>query len=209
MSSTNEVDAAPGRRERKKLANRDAMQAAALDLFAERGFDATTVEDICAVADVAPSTFFRHFPSKEDVVLAGLSERLDDLLAAMAAQPVGVDVAAFVLGAVSDWRDQRRPAEQLRSEARLIAAEPALQHHLGRMLLELEPPVADLLESRFPDADPLDVQLAAAWFATSLRVVIREWSEQAEGVDVFDAGVRAILRLTELLSVSLGPPTAD
>lgn len=209
MSSTNEVDAAPGRRERKKLANRDAMQAAALDLFAERGFDATTVEDICAVADVAPSTFFRHFPSKEDVVLAGLSERLDDLLAAMAAQPVGVDVAAFVLGAVSDWRDQRRPAEQLRSEANLIAIEPALQHHLGRMLVELEAPVADLLVTRFPHADPLDVQLGAAWFATAIRVVIREWSSEPAEVDVFDTGVRAVLRLTELLSVSLGPPTAD
>jgi hypothetical protein len=40
-------------------------------------------------------------------------------------------------------------------------------------------------------------------------VVIREWSSEPAEVDVFDTGVRAVLRLTELLSVSLGPPTAD
>ena len=207
MSTTNdEVDRLPGRRERKKQANRDAMQVAAMGLFAEQGFEATTVEAICVRADVAPSTFFRHFPTKEDAVLLGLRERLDDLLANMDAQPAGVDVATFVLGAVSDWRDDRRPSSQLRAEARLIAAEPALQHHLGRMLVELEAPVAARFRTRYPDAAPLDVSLGAAWFAAAVRVVIREWSAEASDGDVFDTGVRAILRLSELLGVTLGPP---
>ncbi len=207
MSTTSDqVDGPAGRRERKKLANRDAMQVAAVELFVESGFEATTVEAICDRADVAPSTFFRHFPTKEDAVLLGLRERLDDLLVNMDAQPAGADAADFILGAVSDWRDDRRPADQLRTEARLIAAEPALQHHLSRMLVDLEAPIAQRLLARFPEADPLDVDLGAAWFAAAMRVVIRDWSAEADDRDVFDTGVRAILRLTELLSMSLGPP---
>jgi AcrR family transcriptional regulator len=86
--------ARPGLRERKKARTRAAIREHALLLFREQGYAATTVEQIAAAAEVSPATFFRYYPTKEDVVLQ------DDFdiftLEALEAQPPGLSpVAAF------------------------------------------------------------------------------------------------------------------
>ncbi len=74
-----------GLRERKKAKTKAAIQHHALRLFAQQGYHATTVEQIAEVVEISPSTFFRYFPTKEDVVLY---DDLDPLfIAAFEAQP--------------------------------------------------------------------------------------------------------------------------
>ncbi|HEX6869886.1 MAG TPA: TetR family transcriptional regulator [Micromonosporaceae bacterium] len=68
----------PGLRERKKRKTRWAIQDHALRLFAEQGYEATTVDQIAAAAEISPSTFFRYFKTKEDLVV---EDEYDALLA--------------------------------------------------------------------------------------------------------------------------------
>jgi AcrR family transcriptional regulator len=80
--------ARPGLRERKKTKTRAAIREHALRLFREQGYEATTVEQIAEAAEVSHSTFFRYFPTKEDVVLQDDMELI--WIDALRAQPPGM-----------------------------------------------------------------------------------------------------------------------
>jgi AcrR family transcriptional regulator len=90
-----------GLRERKKLQTREQITEAAIRLFAGRGFDGTTVDDIAEAADVSRRTFFRYFARKEDVVLAWKQEAADELRQALAARPVQEAPLHAVQGAIA------------------------------------------------------------------------------------------------------------
>jgi AcrR family transcriptional regulator len=105
MTDMTEVPASVGGlRERKKARTRAAIRQHALRLFREHGYDATTIEQISAAAEVSPATFFRYFPTKEDVVLQ------DDFdvvtLEALQAQPRDLSPIAAFRGAAAAARAQ-------------------------------------------------------------------------------------------------------
>jgi AcrR family transcriptional regulator len=86
-----------GLRERKKARTRASIREHALRLFREQGYQATTVEQIAAAAEVSPSTFFRYFPTKEDVVL---QDDMDIRMAeAVERQPAGLTPLAALRAA--------------------------------------------------------------------------------------------------------------
>src|ERR1700677_5219167 len=92
-----------GLRERKKARTRASLREHALRLFREQGYQATTVEQIAAAAEVSPSTFFRYFPTKEDVVL---QDDMDTrMVEAFDRQPADLTPLAAVRGAMREaWR---------------------------------------------------------------------------------------------------------
>jgi AcrR family transcriptional regulator len=89
-----------GLRERKKARTRASLREHALRLFREQGYQATTVEQIAAAAEVSPSTFFRYFPTKEDLVL---QDDMDDrMMEAIEQQPSGVGPIAAMRAAMRE-----------------------------------------------------------------------------------------------------------
>ncbi|MGW7594849.1 TetR/AcrR family transcriptional regulator, partial [Streptomyces rubiginosohelvolus] len=70
----------PGARELARRALKAQVREMALDLFLENGYEQTTIDDICAVAGISRSTFFRSFPSKEDVFVSTTSAAPEELL---------------------------------------------------------------------------------------------------------------------------------
>jgi AcrR family transcriptional regulator len=90
-----------GLRERKKLQTREQITEAAIALFADRGFEGTTVDDIAAAANVSRRTFFRYYARKEDVILAWKEETAEELRRALAARPAGEAPLQAVQGALT------------------------------------------------------------------------------------------------------------
>jgi len=124
----------PGLRERKKARTRAAIREHALRLFREKGYDDTTVEQIAEAAEVSPSTFFRYFPTKEDVVL---QDDLDLLwLEAIQDQPPEMSPIAAMRAGVHASFARMGEAEwaQMRQMTELAMTVPAVR---ARMLAEL------------------------------------------------------------------------
>jgi len=93
-------DSPGGLRERKKARTRASLREHALRLFREQGYHATTVEQIAAAAEVSPSTFFRYFPTKEDLVL---QDDMDTrMIEALERQPAGLGPVAAARAAARE-----------------------------------------------------------------------------------------------------------
>lgn len=124
----------PGLRERKKAKTRAAVQRHALRLFRAQGYEATTINQIAEAAEISPSTFFRYFPTKEDVVLY---DAIDPVaFAAFAAQPPEVSPIEALRRALREVLAAMSPEEieEQRERGKLIFAVPELR---TRMLVEV------------------------------------------------------------------------
>jgi len=121
-----------GLRARKKRAAREAIAATARRLFAERGFDAVTVAEIAAAADVSEKTVFNHFPTKEDLAFADRERGLVQLVADIRERPPDtpvLDVFRALTATVIDVLVARGD-EELLTAAKIIRSSPTLQERL-------------------------------------------------------------------------------
>jgi AcrR family transcriptional regulator len=172
-------------RERKKAKTRDTIRRQALRLFREQGYEATTVEQIAAAAEVSPSTFFRYFPTKEDVILADDYDPL--LFAAFQAQPPEVPPIAAVRNALREVFAHLSADEwaQERERFTLIRSVPQLQSRTLEEVVRSVRLLAELVAKRVgrrPD------ELVVRTFAGALIGVVLStwvtWSEDS-GTDYY------------------------
>jgi AcrR family transcriptional regulator len=169
-----------GLRERKKARTREALQEAAMERFSRQGFDATTVEEIAEACEVSPRTFFRYFPTKEDVLFADASARRERLLAAIAERPLDepafVALRASMRALAADYRDDRAA---LVARSRIVAASPHLQAYKAEHQGGWETDVVDVLERRarvhHEAVARTELVLVTAVTTAALRVALDTW----------------------------------
>jgi AcrR family transcriptional regulator len=151
-------------RQRKKAETRDRLRASALRLFAEQGYDATTVEQIAAAAGVSHMTFFRYFPAKEDVALA---DNYDPVIAALLGRtPAGWPLARRIRTALLDGLEQIYGADRdaLLAQSKLIVSTPVLRERLWADQMATQECILEALgpEPGFGDRVVVAACLAAA-----------------------------------------------
>ncbi len=171
-----------GLRERKKQRTREAIIEAALRLFAERGFERTTVADIAAAADIAPRTFFGYFAAKEDVVFhdfdavyASLQQRLTERLPGETA----IDAMRAWIAALLSQTDFDDPREILTRQ--LIRDTPALREHDRALMSRFEAALGDAVASDLgPGQGPLRPRMVAAAAGAALSMLEAFYDDKVE-----------------------------
>lgn len=161
-----------GRRER----TRARLVDCALDLFERQGFEQTTVAQIADAAGVTQMTVFRHFPTKDSLVV---DDPYDPVVAAsVALQPRGLaPLVRAVAGVREAWLRLPEPASQtVRRRVRIAAATASLRGAIAANNAATEAILADQLVT--DGADPLQARVAAAAVLAGITAALLEWSQR-------------------------------
>ena len=168
-----------GLRELKKARTRQEIQRQALLLFQRQGYAATTVEQIAAAAEVSPSTFFRYFATKEDVVV--YDDYDPKFVAALLRQPKELAPLAAMRAAIrevfSDVSEEQRGLEYERG--RLINTEPVLRAHSFNTTLSSLELLAGAVAERV-GRDPRDLEVRN-FIGAIIGTMFTTWQVISEG----------------------------
>lgn len=190
----------PGLRERKKQKTRSAIQREAMRLFQEQGYDATTVEQIAEAAEVSQSTFFRYFPTKEDVVLL---DDYDPILARMIAErPVDEPPVAAIRGAMLEaMRFVFAEDEKLvKDRIEFMLSVPAIRARMFEQSAETQELFCAVLGERTGrEPDSFEVRVAAGAIFGALTAAVMYWAQHPDasldelagrGLELVESGLR-------------------
>jgi AcrR family transcriptional regulator len=161
-----------GLRERKKEQTKRAIEEAAFRLFAERGFQATTVADIADAADVAPRTFFAYFPSKEDVLFADFDDTFDAVAARLRGRPPGESTFDALRASIADQLPDLDADEHEALRHRLSCEHQSISAHERYLMARFEALIAESVATDLGDA-PTDLRprmIAAAAIAALMAM---------------------------------------
>jgi AcrR family transcriptional regulator len=168
------MEATPGLRERKKQRTRERIVEAAFELFAERGFDGTTIADIAEAAEIAPRTFFSYFPSKDDVVFYDFEETQATIASWLQNREPGTNAIDALRAGIASGVEEIGPGDprekQLRK--RLMRENESLaahsEHLKGKLADLLGEAVAEDLGDEPSDLRP---RLVAAAFLAAIGLI--------------------------------------
>jgi AcrR family transcriptional regulator len=186
-------------RERKKVRTRDAIVTAALDLFTERGYEATTVEMIAEAAEVSPATVFRYFAGKDDIVFSERDRRLPVLAAALRDRPASEsDLVAAGRALQQVFADPDAEA-RIRRQTRALVSSVVLRGKAEEVLGAWQETIRQALVARGPaDRSDPEARVRAALVMTGFRVALEDWlaGKHADLEQSIDSTMRVMARVT-------------
>lgn len=197
----------PGLRERKKIKTRRAIRAAAYGLIREQGYDATTIEQIAERAEVSPSTVFRYFPVKEDIVLTDEYDAvlLEHLRARPADEPPMESLRSVIRTAVGLALAEEPEVTRLRTA--LMAEVPAVRARMTENASATGRLLCHALAGRTGlPADALEVRVFATSLMGGLMEASLHWAETGFEADLTDLVDRAFDVLEHGLPAARGNP---
>jgi AcrR family transcriptional regulator len=164
----------PGLRERKKQRTRESIASSALELFAQRGYHATTVADIAAAADVSERTVFTYFPTKEDILFSDHAVFRERLTAALASRPDGASALDTLREFVVDNLSAIDESSRIRWD--IVSHDDHLLSHQRARQVELGDTIAgavadDLRDESGEDADDFRLQLVTSTVVAAVMAV--------------------------------------
>ncbi|ONM48961.1 TetR family transcriptional regulator [Nocardia donostiensis] len=167
-----------------------------MDLFARKGFDETTVEEIASAAGMTKRSFFRYFPTKEDVVFDGVDLTGEKVVADIAARPEGEDAWESLHRVLRTWQSEIHASEQVLATLRLIEATPTLVGRLHHRRTEWRRRVSEALQNRAgADTDAYTADLLINAATAVLDAVSSEWVRSGGKADrptLLDQGFRQV-----------------
>jgi AcrR family transcriptional regulator len=181
-------------RDRTRRAVRAEIAETAVALFAERGFDETTVEDIARAVGMTKRSFFRYFATKEDAVFAGTEVLVEQVVADLEARPAGEDPWECLHQVLRRWQEQIYSSGAELAGERLIQSTPALRARLHQKRELWWRAARDVLASR-GGLDDFSADLLANAAAAVLDSVAQEWVRtdgRADRVELLDRGFAAL-----------------
>lgn len=179
-------------RAKNKLKKQDALVEAALTLFEAQGFEATTVEQIAAAAEVSRRTFFRYFPCKEAVVFADEEARLAAFRAFLA-EPGPAPVARVRRACLAAAAAFAADREVLVRRRRVLEASPALLAYDHEQDLAWEAAIAEVLrDGARTDAAKRRAEVWAGAIMGAVRATLRAWYAGGAKGDLVRIGAEAL-----------------
>ncbi|ANZ15144.1 TetR family transcriptional regulator [Streptomyces noursei] len=199
----------PSLTERRRQETRMEIAETAAALFSERGYEATTVEDIASAAGISLRTFYRYCAAKEDALTPVLTSSVGVLVEQLAGRPVDEPLTSAVRAAFDAPASAQRLADpdKARRLIRVMGSVPAIRTRWLAAGRDMQDELVPVLAARTGATESsMEVRLLACALIDALSVAMEHWAWQNEPGDVAELTRRALayLRVDELQAAARG-----
>lgn len=192
----------PGRRPSTTKAQ---LSDIAIDLFSERGFERTSVDDIAAAAGIARRTLFSYYPSKNAIAWGEFDERVAEMREHLAAAPLDQPLADAILQVLIEFNHiDPGHVPHHRRRMKLLLGVPALQAHSMLMYAEWRHAIAEFVATRTGDRPDAHLPQTAGWLVLGVALAAYEqWlaHDDADLAELLTAGMRTLVNPSPITGV--------